>query len=88
MDFFSDNKIADIPLDEIDYDGIYKNAKSRYAEEVGIEELAEHIEKNGLIEPIVVSPKNKSDKRIVYEGKRRALAYRYLNKKNGKRYRS
>ena len=85
MNFFSDYKNANIPLDEIDYDGIYKNSKSRYAEEVGIEELAEHIEKNGLIEPIVVSPKNKSDKRIVYEGKRRALAYRYLNKKNPKK---
>ena len=46
MEFVTDNKIVNIPLDEIDYDGIYKNAKSRYAEEVGIEELAEHIKKN------------------------------------------
>ena len=65
MDFFFDNKIVNIPLDEIDYDGIYKNAKSRYAEEVGIEELAEHIEKNEFLNALS-QIENKANKLIIF----------------------
>ena len=83
MDFFSDNKIAKIPLDEIDYDYSFHPYPIKFTKHE--EQLAEHVGEYGLIQPIIVSPKNESGKRIVYSGVRRALAYRYLNKKNPKK---
>ena len=83
MDFFSDNKIAKIPLDEIDYDYSFHPYPIKFTKHE--EQLAEHVGEYGLIQPIIVLPKNESGKRIVYSGVRRALAYRYLNRKNPKK---
>jgi len=45
-----------------------------------IDELAESIRTLGLLEPIVVSPANKSGKYEILTGQRRFLAHRQLNK--------
>ena len=66
-------RMPEIPLDEIDY---HCDSESRAKD---IDELMEHIRKNGLLEPIVVC-KSDDEKYAILVGHRRYCAYVVLNK--------
>lgn len=77
MTIIDNSQVKEIPLEQIDI-GLSQVRTSDVDE--GIQELAASIEKIGLLEPIVVSPKKEGRYEVV-TGQRRFLAHQYLERK-------
>jgi ParB family chromosome partitioning protein len=76
MTITDNSQVKEIPLEQIDI-GLSQVRTSDVDE--GVQELAASIEKLGLLEPILVSPKAE-DRYEVVTGQRRFLAHQYLGR--------